>query len=102
VGTTGLAAARRAVILDPQDPENVDTLGQVLVLLGDLASAERNFLRAIELDANHAPAHLHLGLVYMLQGERQLAYQEWQTVLLLVPGSPTAQQAERLVKNYFP
>ncbi len=102
VRLTGLPAARRAVILDPQDPENLDTLGQVLVLLGDLASAERNFLRAIQLQADHAPAHLHLGLVYALQGERQLAYQEWQMVLSLAPGTAYADQTERLIENYFP
>lgn len=102
VHDVGLPAARQAVILDGENPDNLDTLGQALFLEGDLGNAERNYQRAIELQPEHAPAHLHLGLVYMLQGERDLARQEWEQVASLAPGSPEADQAERLVKNYFP
>ena len=99
---SGLPAARQAVILNPQDPESLDVLGQTLVLLGDLASAEREFQRAIQLEPEHAAAHLHLGLVYILQGERGRARQEWERVLSLAPDSAYAEQTERLLKNYFP
>ncbi|HEY5669511.1 MAG TPA: tetratricopeptide repeat protein, partial [Anaerolineales bacterium] len=102
VGAVGLSAARRAVLLDPANPDSLDSMGQVLFLLGDLTSAERFFLRALDADPNHAPAHLHLGLAYMLQGERDRAYQEWKLVTSLASGTPAAEQAERLVRNYFP
>ena len=98
----GLPAARQAVILNPQDAESLDVLGQVLVLLGDLASAEREFQRAIQLQPEHAAAHLHLGLVYILQGQRERARQEWERVLALAPEGAYAEQVERLIKNYFP
>jgi len=90
------------VLLDPASPDSLDSLGQVLFLLGDRASGERFFLRALQADPNHAPAHLHLGLAYMLQGERSRAYQEWTLVVALASGTPAAEQAERLVRNYFP
>jgi tetratricopeptide (TPR) repeat protein len=98
----GLPAARRAVILDDQGPDNLDMLGQALLLQGDLTNSERFFLRALELQADYTQAHLHLGLVYILQGERSLARQEWELVAAQAPGSPVAEQAGRLIKNYFP
>ena len=98
----GLPAARRAVILNAQDPDNLDVLGQALFLQGDLTNAERFFQRALEMEAEYTQAHLHLGLVYALQGERSLARQEWELVMAQAPGSAAAEQAGRLIKNYFP
>jgi tetratricopeptide (TPR) repeat protein len=98
----GLPAARQAVLLDPQGPDALDVLGQVLFILGDLASAERLYLRALEAQPKHSLALLHLGLVYMLQGDRQRARQEWSLVITLAPDTPAAQQAQRLINNYFP
>ena len=98
----GLPAARQAAALGARDPANHDMLGQVLLLLGDLTSAERAFQRAQEIDASYALARVHLGLVYILQGDTQRARQEWQAVLDQAPGSPAAEQAQRLMQNYFP
>ena len=98
----GLSAARQAAALGARDPANHDMLGQVLLLLGDLTSAERAFQRAQEIDASYALARVHLGLVYILQGDTQRARQEWQAVLDQAPGSPAAEQAQRLMQNYFP
>jgi tetratricopeptide (TPR) repeat protein len=98
----GLTAARQAVLLDPQGPDSLDVLGQALFVLGDLANAERFYLRALEAYPEHTSALLHLGLVYMLQGERQRARQEWSRVISLAPGTSAAEQAQRLINNYFP
>jgi tetratricopeptide (TPR) repeat protein len=98
----GLASARQAVLLDPQGADSLDVLGQALFILGDLANAERFYLRALEAQPKYISALLHLGLVYMLQGERQRARQEWSLVISLAPGTPAAQQAQRLINNYFP
>jgi hypothetical protein len=43
-----------------------------------------------------------MGLVYMLQGERQRARQEWSRVISMAPGTQDAKQAQRLINNYFP
>jgi len=97
-----LPAARRAAALNPGDPANSDMLGQVLLLLEDLTSAQGAFQRASEADAGYAPAQVHLGLVYMLRGERLEAYNKWTQVLQTAPGVPAADQAKRLLENYFP
>lgn len=102
VGEVGLPAARRAAALDPDDPANLDALGQVLLLLQDFASAERSFQRAVKVDPAYAPGHVHLGLIYVLREERGLASEKWKHVLETAPGTPAADQAQRLLDNYFP
>ncbi len=98
----GLPAARRAAALDPDDPANLDMLGQVLLLLQDFANAERTFQRAVQADPGYAPGHVHLGLIYILRDERSRAREKWGLVLELAPGTPAADQAQRLMENYFP
>lgn len=96
-----LPAARQAAILAPNDPQSLDTLGQVLLLLGDLTSAQRFFFHALEVQPDFAAAYLHLGLVYALQGDAQGGLQAWNRVVALAPDSPLAEQARRLMESYF-
>lgn len=98
----GLPAARQALLLDPDDPASLVTMGQVLLLLGDLATAERYLNDAVHIDPGYAPAHLQLGLIYILQDDRQAALSKWELVENLAPGTPAADQAQRLLQNYFP
>ncbi len=102
VRPVGLAAARQAVIQGQDDALALDVMGQVLVMLEDTDNAERFFERALKSDTDYAPAHLHLGLVYALQGESTRAYRKWKLVQSLAPGSPAAEQAQRLLESYFP
>jgi len=95
-----LPAARQAVNLAPQDTENLDLIAQVLIRLSDLVSAERFLARALQIDTNYVPAHLHLGLIYALQGNPQAALTEFNLVLSLAPESPMAEQARRLIEIY--
>ncbi len=99
---SGLPAARRALLLSPSDPASLDMLGQVLLELGDAASAKRFFERAALLQPQYAPAHLHLGLIYILEDNRTAAYEKFNQVLSLAPGTTAADQAQRLLENYFP
>ncbi len=95
-----LPAARQAVTLAPKDVESLDLLAQVLLQLGDLDSAERFLLRALEADLNYAPAHLHLGLIYLLHGDLQAALRSFQRVRELAPNSPLIEQVDRLLEAY--
>lgn len=97
-----LPLARRLVARFPDQAPNLDLLGQVLLQQGDLANAERFFRRALELDPGYAPAHLHLGLLYALRGERQAALSEFHLVLTLTSDPATAAQAQHLIETYFP
>lgn len=97
-----LPAARRAVILSSDDPLPLDVLGQVLVILGDNLNAERYLRRALEVDKEYAPAHLHLGIVYMNRGENDRARAHFDLAKHVASNSWTYEQAQRLISYYFP
>lgn len=92
-----LPAARQALLADAHDPGSLDLMGQVLFRMGDLLNAQRFLLRAITIDPDFAPAHLHLGLVQRLQGESSLAAQSFRMVISLAPDTPTADLAVRFL-----
>jgi cytochrome c-type biogenesis protein CcmH/NrfG len=97
------AAARQAVVLDPDDPDSLDILAQVYLLQDQPLLARRFLARALNADQEHAPAHLHSGLVDILEGNRLAAYQHFSKALALSsPGSPINDQAQRLLNTYFP
>jgi len=99
----GLAAARQAVILNPSDPASLDVLAQIYLLMDSPFIAHRFLDRALDSDPQYAPAHIHLGLIYILEGNSQQAYHQFNVALSLAEhGSPTAEQAGRLLETYFP
>lgn len=99
----GLAAARQAVILNPSDPASLDVLAQIYLLMDSPFIARRFLERALDADPQYAPAHIHLGLIYILEGNSQQAYHQFNVALSLAEqGSPTAEQAGRLLETYFP
>jgi tetratricopeptide (TPR) repeat protein len=96
-----LPAARQAVLLAPNDPASLDVMGQVLFRSGDYANAERFYLEALELDPQYPKAHLHLGLLYVLQQDTSLARQHLSLTITLAPGSAAAAHAQRLLDEVF-
>jgi tetratricopeptide (TPR) repeat protein len=102
ISQIALPASRQAVLLSPNDPEALDLMGQTLVMLQDYSNGERFLTRALQLDPNYAPAHLHLGMVYLLQGDVTDAHQELSLAQNLLPNSSTGDQAQRLLDQYFP
>jgi tetratricopeptide (TPR) repeat protein len=97
-----LPAARQAVILAPDDPQVLDSMGQVFIKLDDQINAERFINRALEKDPGFAPAYLHLGQVFILQGKLVEARAQLNQVTKLAPDSPASDQAQRLIRAYFP
>ncbi len=98
----GLPAARRLILLAPNDPAAFDTLGQALYQSGDISNAKRQYHRAISVDAQYAPAYLHLGLVYIQEGKQEKAREMFRLALSLAPGTSTAEHAQRLLQLYTP
>lgn len=99
----GLAAARQAVILDPEDPASLDAMAQIYLLLDSPLMARRFLERALAADDKYAPAHLHLGLIHILEGDTLQAFQQFSIAKTLSPpGSQTVAQATRLLETYFP
>ena len=94
-------AARNLLQQDLEDPSALDLAGQVLFLQKDPA-AQRYLERALAQDANYAPAHLHLGLLYLQRGDLTRAREKFTLAQSLAPGTVTASQAQRLLETYFP
>ncbi len=73
VAQIALPLARKLVVQDPQDPTNLDLMAQVFIHQGDLVDAERFLRRSLDANPDFAPAHLHLGLLYLLLGDQAAA-----------------------------
>lgn len=67
--TEAVAAARRCTELEPHQVEAHDTLGEMLMLAGDLDAAERAFQRALALRKEFAPAYQGLASVRFHHGD---------------------------------
>lgn len=93
----GLPAARQAVTLQPDDARNLDVLGWLLLLNGDLDSAERALLQALDLQPDLASVHLHLGMLYLYEGQNTRAESHLNEVLNLAPQSLLAEMARRML-----
>lgn len=97
-----LPIARRLLADDPQSPTDLDLMARILIYLGDLSNAEKFLHSALSVNPRFAPAHLHLGLVFLLQGDQQSAHDHLITAQLLDPGGPNAEQAARLLDYSTP
>jgi tetratricopeptide (TPR) repeat protein len=99
---TGLPAARQALLLAPEDATYQDLMGWALLSLGDLNSAERFLQRAVTSDPLLADGYLHLGQLYIQNGDQGQAFINLSKARKLDGGkSETGRIAERLINQYF-
>jgi tetratricopeptide (TPR) repeat protein len=99
----GVAAARQAVYLAPNQAAALDVMGLSLMALDDLENAERFLLRALEKDEKYSPALLHLGQLYLEKNDRELAYLYLlQAAHHAETDAASAGQAQRLLDQFFP
>jgi len=56
-------AARRSISLDPQEPDNWNQLGSVLVAMDQISQAEQVFSNALKIDPNNAATLKNLGIL---------------------------------------
>jgi tetratricopeptide (TPR) repeat protein len=99
---SALPVARQAVLLAPRDPAALDLMGETLFLLGDYHTAARFVERALQEDAEYAPALLHLGLISLYLGDNTKARLLMTRARDLAGDRLTLNQAERLLEYYFP
>jgi tetratricopeptide (TPR) repeat protein len=98
----GLPAARNALALTSNSAQALDLMGQVMVVLEDMDSAERFLQQAIQKDASYAAAHLHLGQFYLQEKQMDKAYPLLQQASQLAgKESDTGVLANRLLVRYF-
>ena len=80
-------ALKRALELNPDDPEALMNYGYTLYLGKKFISAIKNYLRALELAPESAHIRYNLALAYEESGQTVFALQEWRKVLEIDPDS---------------
>ena len=98
----GLPAIEQAVLLAPGDIVTLDALGYVYLSSGRYARAVETLRSVIESAPEYYPAHIHLAMAYLAQGDLPAAY----NLLTFVRDSPGAgaytDSARELLDKYFP
>ena len=102
VDTTGLAAVNELARLSPGDWLTWDLAGQVMFFKADYARAQEFLDKAHSLDSSQPAVSVHLALVYLEQGDGELAYVSLQEAISLDPQGPYGVQAARLIEQLFP
>lgn len=71
--TIGLPAAKMALKLNPDSPALMDLLGTILMKVGKLDEALPYFIQADAIDPHQSAILIHLGQLYLAQGENEMA-----------------------------
>ncbi len=90
----GLALVERALVLAPDDPFILDSVGWANFRLGKLDEAEKHLRRAMEQRPDPEIA-AHLGEVLWAKGDRARAQDVWQSQLKSTPDNPVLQETVR-------
>ena len=101
LGEVALPVARQLIMMNPEDPASLDVMGEVLFYLGDTVNAERFYLRALEQKPDYDQAHLHLGGLYLLRGNRSMAEYHYGQVLEFSSNASTMTRAQQVLDEYF-
>jgi len=89
----------RALALDPGSPDAHSDLGNVCLMLGEDAHAERSYNAALALSARHGPALANLGLLRARRGDRSAALDCFRQA---VRADPWSEQAIRSLVDWLP
>ena len=105
VAEDGLPAARQAVVLDPENPQAVLTLGRAYLLLDQPVLARRFLTQAADLDPQLAEPHYFLGILFLNTREYPSAESELHAALSRAESSGQelfVEQIKTLLSQYFP
>jgi tetratricopeptide (TPR) repeat protein len=90
----GLALVERALVLAPDDPFILDSVGWANYRMGKLDEAEKHLRRALEQRQDPEIA-AHLGEVLWAKGDRARAQDVWQSQLKSTPDNAVLQETVR-------
>ncbi len=90
----GLALVERALVLAPDDPFILDSVGWANFRMGKLDEAEKHLRRAMEQRPDPEIA-AHLGEVLWAKGDRARAQDVWQSQLKTTPDNAVLQETVR-------
>jgi tetratricopeptide (TPR) repeat protein len=93
----GIPAAERAVAIDQKDSQSLDLLGWLFFLDKRYTESGTRLKQALQQDPKNTLAHLHMGMLYLQQGDRAAAYSHFVNARDL--GST---DADTILKQYFP
>jgi eukaryotic-like serine/threonine-protein kinase len=85
-----LMHARRALELDPLDPETIAHLGWHELYVGRYAEVRESFDRALAVDTSRADTRRLLGLLAEVMGDYELAESQYHAALDRAPDEPEA------------
>jgi tetratricopeptide (TPR) repeat protein len=98
-----LTLIKKAIDLDPQNYNYIDSLGWVYFKLGNYDQAEENLRRAADKSPNDATIQDHLGELYARTNRFKLAAAHWEHALdewnKSVPGDVDQQDVARVTKK---
>ncbi|MGD2159147.1 MAG: tetratricopeptide repeat protein [Anaerolineales bacterium] len=97
-----LPTARQALLSEPKDSASLDVMGQVLLVLEDYRGAEKFLRRALQYNPQYAPAHLHIGTLYLLRDDTDQARQHFSLARSLAIDPSTSNHAQRMWEQLFP
>lgn len=97
----GLPSAQQALMLAPNDPAILDTLGYVYLSTGRYANAEVSLMQAVEIAPQYFSAHIHLATTYLAQGNRAAAFNSLTYVRDADETGVYAEIASQLLDKYF-
>lgn len=97
-----LPAAQRAYELDSEDPASLVVLGKTYYFLEEYELALGYLQEALAINPDYAQAHLQLGMVYLVQGDLQLAAQSLQLARQHADTALLVETIDRLLDQYFP
>jgi tetratricopeptide (TPR) repeat protein len=101
VEEVGLPAAQQALLLAPDDPSALDALGFAYLSTGRFANAEDTLLQAVEIAPEYFPAHIHLAMTYLAQGNQSAAFNSLTYVRDAEGAGVYAEVAQQLLDKYF-
>ena len=102
VEDVGLPAAQNAVLFAPDDPDALDALGWSYLSSGRYANAEQTLLDVVDRFPDHLPAHIHLAMTYLAQGNQAAAFTELTYVRDADANGSNGLFARQLLERYYP
>lgn len=89
----------RAAKIDPENPEVQNYLGITLAQKGQRLQAETALRKALLLDANYAPAHNNLAVVYISENPPRAELARWHYLKAIAAGQPHNPGLEKLLSD---
>lgn len=96
-----LVVAERAILAAPEDPRGYAVKARALDWAGEYDSAVVAALRAVELDADYAPARAYLAEAYTDIGQLRLAREQAEMAIQLDPYDVDARTNYAYVLNFY-